>query len=72
MDLSAGTLVTSMMVSTVGFGLFLFGKKQLRFAHLAAGVAMMIYPYFIGDVALSLGLAGALLGGVWIASRAGM
>jgi hypothetical protein len=72
MDLSAGALVTSFLVSTVGLGLFLYGKKATRVPQLVAGIAMMAYPYFVGSVALSWALFGGLIAAVWLAVRAGI
>ena len=72
MDLSAGTLFVSLGVGTVGFGFFLYGKKQVRIPQLVVGLAMMIYPYFLASAPWMLGIAGILLGGLWLATRAGM
>jgi hypothetical protein len=71
-DLSLGALLTSLFVSTIGFGLFLYGKKATRVPQLGVGLAMMVYPYFVGSTFLSLGLAGSLMIGLWIALRAGI
>jgi len=71
MDLSAGALFASMGVGSVGFGLFLYGKKQLRTPQLATGLLMIAYPYFVPSAALMLGIAGVLLLGLWTLVRAG-
>ena len=36
----------SLIPGGIGFVLFVYGKKQQRWPHLVAGLAMMIYPYF--------------------------
>ena len=72
MNFSAGFLFASFGVSTVGFGCFLYGKKQLRIPQLIVGLAMMIYPYFVDSPAWMLAVAGVLLAGLWIATRAGL
>jgi len=71
MDLSAGTLFTSLIVSTIGFGFFRYGKKTERLPQLAAGLAMMVYPYFVASAAWSLGIFGALVLGLTLLVRAG-
>jgi hypothetical protein len=71
MDLSPGYLVASMLVSTVGFGLFLYGKKQTRAPQLVTGLALMIYPVFVASVAWMVGIAAALIGALWLATRHG-
>jgi len=69
--MTAGWLFAGFLVSTVGFGLFLYGKKQARIPQLVAGIAMMVYPGFIASPMIILALGGALIGGVWFAVRAG-
>ena len=71
MDFSTGWLVSSFLVSTVGLGLFLYGKKQVCLPQLATGMALMVYPCFVTSTAWILGLAGVLLAGMWLAVRAG-
>ena len=46
-EFTAGWMLAGLLVSTVGFGLFLYGKKQTRFPQLIAGIAMMVYPAFV-------------------------
>lgn len=71
MDMSAGTLFASFVVSTVGFSFFLYGKKQLRMPQLGAGIALMLFPYFVAGAAPIFGLAGAILLVMHLALRAG-
>ena len=64
-------LFLSLIPSGVGFVLFMYGKKQQRWPHLAAGVAFMVYPYFTSGIA-SLTLVGVALGAaLWLAVRGG-
>ncbi len=37
----------SLLFGAVGMGLFMYGKKTGRIPHLAAGLSLMICPYFI-------------------------
>ena len=71
MDLSAGTLIASLFVSSIGFALFLYGKKQVRFPQLMVGIAMMTYPYFIAGPILMLGVGVGLIVLLAIALRSG-
>ena len=70
-EFTAGWVLAGLLVSTVGFGLFLYGKKQTRFPQLIAGIAMMVYPGFVASPIIMLAIGGALVGGVWVAARAG-
>lgn len=72
MDFSAGWLFASLLVSSVGFGLFLYGKKQVRPPQLVTGLTLMIYPYFVADSGLMLGIAAGLVVALWLAVRAGL
>lgn len=72
MDFSTGSLFASLFVSAVGCGLFLYGKKQTRPPQLVAGLALMIFPYWVAGPAWILGTGAALLAGLWLAVRAGL
>ena len=64
-------LMLSLVPSGVGLFLFLYGKKQERLAHIAAGIVLMVYPYFVTSV-LQMVLGGVLIGGAfWWALQAG-
>jgi hypothetical protein len=51
--------------------LFIYGKRQSRTPHMAGGVLLMAYPYFVSDVLLMSGIAVLLVGGLWLAVRLG-
>ena len=72
MDLTAGTLIASSLVSTVGFGFFLYGKKQVRFPQLVVGLVMMVYPYFITGALAMWGIACGLVLALGALLRMGM
>ena len=72
MDLSIGHLIASLIVSTVGFSLFLFGRKQKRMPHLLGGILLMACPYFLASVVGIYCLGSATAGGVWYATRSGL
>ena len=69
MTLDPTWLMLSLIPSGVGYVLFTYGRKQQRWPHFAAGLLMMVYPYFATSV-LSLVTAGAAIGcGLWYAVR---
>jgi hypothetical protein len=41
------TLLWSVLFGSIGFGYFIYGKKQSHAVTRYTGVAMMIFPYFI-------------------------
>ena len=64
-------LFVSLLPSGIGFVLFVYGKKQQRWPQLAAGLALMLYPYF-ATTTMSLMLVGASIGAAcWVATRSG-
>jgi hypothetical protein len=71
MNIDANSLLAGMLVSSIGFVLFVYGKKQSRFPQLVAGLVLMVYPYFVPSALLMLGIAVCLLGLLWLGVRAG-
>jgi hypothetical protein len=48
--MNAPTLLWGLLFSSIGFGFFLYGRKQRAVVPLLCGIALMIYPYFIPNV----------------------
>lgn len=71
MNLDPTWLFVSLFPSGAGFVLFVYGKKQQRWPHLAAGIALFIYPYFTGTVAGLIGIGAAIGLALWMAVRLG-
>jgi len=64
-------LFLSLIPGGIGFVLFVYGKKQQRWPQLAAGLALLIYPYFTDSV-LALVVVGLAIGaGLFAAIRLG-
>lgn len=53
-------------------GLFMYGKKQKRVPHLAIGVVLMVYTYFVPSVVLMFVIAAVLLALLYAASYLGL
>jgi len=53
-------LIWGMVFGAIGFGFFLYGKKQKAIVPLITGIALFIFPYFISNIYL-LVLTGAIL-----------
>jgi hypothetical protein len=71
MSLDPGLLFLSLVTSGAGFVLFVYGRKQERWPQLVAGIVLMVYPYFVGTLALSAGIAVAIVALMWLAIRQG-
>ena len=64
-------LFLSLIPSGVGFVLFVYGKKQQRWPQLAAGLGLMIYPYFTSSILTLAGVGAALGAALYWALQAG-
>jgi hypothetical protein len=65
------SLLLSILISAVGVGFFLYGKKQQRWPQLVVGIVLMGYTYFVSSIALMLAIAAALVVALWLAVRMG-
>ena len=72
MDLSAGSLFLNLLVSAVGAGFFIYGKKQGRLPQMIGGILLSIYPYFIPNLWVMAGIGVALVVAILVAVRAGL
>lgn len=65
-------LAVSLVVSSVGFVMFVYGKKQHRPVQLGAGLLLLVFPFFIRD-GVWLGVVGAVICvAVWGSVKAGL
>jgi len=54
-------LLTSLVFSSIGFGYFIYGKKQKHKIALYTGISLMVYPYFISAIPVMIGVGVALM-----------
>jgi hypothetical protein len=55
---SGTNIIISMLIGTIGFGYFIYGRKQMKGSALVAGIILCIYPYFLSNLWIML-LVGA-------------
>ncbi len=72
MDLSPGHLFGSLIIGTAGFAIFNYGRKQRRVPQFTIGIAMMVFPYFVGNIAAMFAIAGGLAALLWVVTRLGL
>jgi hypothetical protein len=65
------SLFLSLIPSSIGFVLFVYGKKQERWPQLVAGLLLMVYPYFTDSIAALVGVGIAIVASLWLAVRGG-
>jgi hypothetical protein len=59
--LNTSTLLWGLLFSSVGFGFFLYGKKQRAVVPLVCGLILMVFPYFISNNVLLVAIGVALM-----------
>jgi hypothetical protein len=67
----AGSLLASLLISSVGVGLLMYGKKQQRFPQLAVGIVLVAYTFFVSDVLLMFAIAAVMIGLLALALKLG-
>jgi hypothetical protein len=72
MDFETSSLIASIVVGSIGFVVFAYGKRQQRLPQVVVGLVLMAFPYFVPSVPVMAGIAAALLGGLWLALRRGL
>ncbi len=72
MDVDASSLLASIVPSSIGLVAFMYGKRQGRAPHMAVGVVLMIFPYFVTNILLMFAIAGLLSLGLWLLVRMGL
>lgn len=58
-------LISGLLISLIGTALFIYGKKQMEFPPLIAGIALCIVPFFVVSVLALWLITGACLGGLY-------
>jgi hypothetical protein len=59
-EIELWTLLLGLIFGSIGFGYFIYGKKQGKVVIKYAGIALMVFPYFIENKYAVFGI-GALL-----------
>jgi len=59
--LNAAILFWGVLFGSIGFGFFLYGRKQRAIVPLVCGLALMVFPYFVPGMALLIAIGVALM-----------
>ena len=49
------------MFSSIGLGFSIYGRRQRAVVPLLCGIALMVYPYFVANVMLLVGIGVVLI-----------
>jgi hypothetical protein len=58
---SVAVLIWGMLFGAIGFGYFLYGKKQKAIIPLCVGIILCVFPYFIDNLYVLVGLGVTLI-----------
>lgn len=72
MDLSPAWLLSSLCVGSIGTGLCIYGKKQLRLPQFLAGLVLVVDSALVPSTLWMIALAALALAGLWGWLRAGL
>ena len=61
MNLDTSSLLWGLLFGSVGFGFFLYGKKQKSVVPLVCGIVLMVLPYFVTNILLLVAAGVALI-----------
>lgn len=59
--MSTTSLLWGVLFGSIGLGFFVYGKKQKAIVPLICGLTLMVYPYFITNTTLLVGIGVALV-----------
>jgi hypothetical protein len=54
-------LLWGLLFGSIGLGYFIYGRKQRAAVPLACGLALMIFPYFVPNTMLLIGVGAVLI-----------
>jgi len=63
--LNTSTLLWGVLFGSIGFGFFLYGRKQRAIVPLVCGLALMVFPYFVSGTMLLIAIGVALMAIPW-------
>lgn len=69
MNFSGAWLFASLIVGTIGFGIFAYGKKERRSPQLLAGLALMAISWLVSSPFWMSACAVLVIGALWFGTR---
>jgi len=71
MDFSPEGLWASVVIGSLGMGVFLYGKRQERMPQLLGGLALIVYPYLVSGGRATWAIGAAIVAAIVVAVQAG-
>jgi len=60
-ELDTSSLLWGLLFGSIGLGYLVYGRRQRAIVPLLCGLTLMIYPYFVSNTILLVGLGVALM-----------
>jgi hypothetical protein len=60
-DAMTAVLLWGLLFGSIGLGYFIYGRKQSASVPLVCGLALMVFPYFVSNVPLLVGIGIVLI-----------
>jgi hypothetical protein len=54
-------LLWGLLFGSIGLGFFIYGRKQRAVVPLICGLALMVFPYFVSNKMLLVGMGAVLI-----------
>ena len=52
--MNINNLFLNLLISSVGMGYFIYGRKMVDIPFIVCGLILSVYPYFVGDLTLMI------------------
>jgi hypothetical protein len=59
-DAMTAALLWGLLFASIGLGYFIYGKQQRAAVPLVCGLALMVFPYFVPNVLVLVGIGAGL------------
>lgn len=69
MAFTSAWLLASLIVGTIGFAIFVYGKKQRQAPQLLAGIALMAISWVVTSPLWMTACAIAVIGALWFGTK---
>jgi len=56
-----GWLLWGLLFGSIGLAFFIYGRKQKAVVPLVCGLALMVFPYFVSNMLLLVGIGAILI-----------
>lgn len=68
MNFSAAGMFAGVIFGSIGVGYFMYGRRQTRPVHLACGITLAVFPWFVTNLVALIGIGIALIAAPFLAA----